>query len=226
MHGSYLVSGGTKEDRRVRVNELLADVSADIKLGEINPDLQTVEMLPDKKSIGIAEVKTEIKFLQEKPFSHKYKILLIDNSDKLTLDAQNALLKTLEEAPDYAIVILSAKTEKDLLETVISRCRKITVTGNQSLEGNDEIFADFNKLIRMSLGERLYLAEILAKEEKDTIINKLENWISEARVEMKKSAVHGVKISGNIRSMAGAKYELENFNVNTRLTIESLIINL
>ncbi|MGO0943209.1 DNA polymerase III subunit, partial [Clostridioides difficile] len=54
---------------------------------------------------------------------HKdYKIYIINNAEKMTVEAQNALLKTLEEPPNYAIIILVTNNKESLLETIKSRC--------------------------------------------------------------------------------------------------------
>ncbi len=57
-----------------------------------------------------------------KPYSSPYKIYIIDEAQKLTLQAQNALLKTIEEPPAYAVVMLLADNPDALLPTISSRC--------------------------------------------------------------------------------------------------------
>lgn len=57
-----------------------------------------------------------------KPFSSKYKIYIMNEAEKMTAQAQNALLKTLEEPPEYAIIILLATSKTSLLPTILSRC--------------------------------------------------------------------------------------------------------
>ena len=60
--------------------------------------------------------------LQIKPYSSPHKIYLIPDAEKLTVQAQNALLKTLEEPPEYAVIILIANGLVSFLPTVLSRC--------------------------------------------------------------------------------------------------------
>lgn len=97
---------------------------------EINMEKENTESKKTKNTSKKREVKIEqIRELQRK-FSFfsgegKYKIAIIDEADRLNKQAQNALLKTLEEPNDFSIVILVTKNEKKLLPTIISRCQKM-----------------------------------------------------------------------------------------------------
>lgn len=57
-----------------------------------------------------------------KPYSSKYKIYIINEAEKMTVQAQNAILKTLEEPPEYAVIILLVSNVNSLLPTILSRC--------------------------------------------------------------------------------------------------------
>ena len=87
-----------------------------------NPDFIIIKPEEDK-SIGIKEVRMLKKKISRKPFHHKYKIIFIQKAQSLTIEAQNALLKTLEEPPSHTIILLSVPSETSLLPTIQSRCR-------------------------------------------------------------------------------------------------------
>lgn len=75
------------------------------------------------KSIGVDDVRNLIiKNAEIKPFENNYKIFIIEQADKLTIQAQNALLKTIEEPPTYAVFILLSENTDAFLPTVLSRC--------------------------------------------------------------------------------------------------------
>ena len=57
-----------------------------------------------------------------KPYSSRYKIYIIDEAEKLTQQAQNALLKTIEEPPEYAVIMLLTNNLDKMLPTILSRC--------------------------------------------------------------------------------------------------------
>lgn len=61
-----------------------------------------------------------------KPYSGQYKIYIIDEAEKMNVQAQNALLKTLEEPPEYAVIILLATRAEAMLQTILSRCVVLT----------------------------------------------------------------------------------------------------
>lgn len=57
-----------------------------------------------------------------KPYSGPYKIYIINEAEKMTPQAQNAILKTLEEPPEYAVILLLTTNVNSLLPTILSRC--------------------------------------------------------------------------------------------------------
>jgi len=57
-----------------------------------------------------------------KPYSSKYKVYIINEAEKMTPQAQNAILKTLEEPPEYAVILLLVSNMNSLLPTILSRC--------------------------------------------------------------------------------------------------------
>ncbi|SEF99484.1 MULTISPECIES: ATP-binding protein [Lachnospira] len=74
-------------------------------------------------SIGVDDIRDQlVADIQIKPYSSRYKIYIIDEAEKLTVQAQNALLKTIEEPPAYGIVILLSKNADIFLQTILSRC--------------------------------------------------------------------------------------------------------
>ncbi|MFA5023532.1 MAG: AAA family ATPase [Patescibacteria group bacterium] len=88
-----------------------------------NSDLHILEPLPDKKNISIEQVREFIKMLNLSSFLNSYKIGLIKGADSLTVEAQNALLKTLEEPKEKVIIILLLSEEESLPKTILSRAQ-------------------------------------------------------------------------------------------------------
>ena len=77
-------------------------------------------------SIGVDDIREQvIGDIQIKPYSSRYKIYIIDEAEKLTVQAQNALLKTIEEPPSYGIIILLTTNADIFLQTILSRCVKL-----------------------------------------------------------------------------------------------------
>lgn len=77
----------------------------------------------EKASLGVDEIREQLcNTMDIKPFSSPYKIYLVPEAEKMTEAVQNALLKTIEEPPEYGIVILMTSNISALLPTIQSRC--------------------------------------------------------------------------------------------------------
>ncbi|QQG52632.1 MAG: hypothetical protein HY931_00140 [Candidatus Falkowbacteria bacterium] len=90
-----------------------------------NSDLHILKPDDGKKSISIEQVRQFIKDLSLSPFLNAYKIGIIKEADSLSSEAQNAILKTLEEPKGETLIILLAKSEENLLPTILSRGQKL-----------------------------------------------------------------------------------------------------
>lgn len=89
-----------------------------------NPDYMYIE--PDGKVIRIEQIREMQSKVVEKPVNLKKKVYIIDNADYMTKEAQNCLLKTLEEPPEYIVIILIVSNENKILPTIKSRCVKLS----------------------------------------------------------------------------------------------------
>jgi len=93
-------------------------------LNGTHPDLLTPDKT-DKKSIGVAEIRGILQALGVFATEGGRRVVLIDDADRLTREAQNSMLKTLEEPGDDTFFILTAARENLLLSTIRSRCRTV-----------------------------------------------------------------------------------------------------
>lgn len=97
-----------------------------------NPDF--IEISEDGNSIKIAQIRELQEKIYQKPIVSSKKVVIIDNSEKMTEEAQNSLLKTLEEPPEYIVIILITSNENKLLNTIKSRCLKLSFVNIDSKE--------------------------------------------------------------------------------------------
>ena len=87
-----------------------------------NPDLIWVTH-EKPSSIGVDDVRTQlVEDVQIKPYNGRYKVYIIDEAEKMTVQAQNAILKTIEEPPAYSVIIFLTNNDEIFLPTIISRC--------------------------------------------------------------------------------------------------------
>ena len=93
-----------------------------IQIDSMNhPDV--IYVTHEKSVITVDDIRDQVNHtIAVKPYSSEYKIYIIDEADKMNVMAQNALLKTIEEPPEYAVIILLADNKDTFLETIRSRC--------------------------------------------------------------------------------------------------------
>jgi DNA polymerase III subunit delta' len=89
-----------------------------------HPDIITVEA-PDAGAIKIESIRPAIAATAYKPFEGRCRVVIIDEADRLTDDAENALLKSLEEPPAGSVFILVTSRPEVLLATIRSRCSRL-----------------------------------------------------------------------------------------------------
>ena len=74
-------------------------------------------------TISVDDIRAQINNdVAIKPYSSRYKVYILNEAEKMTQQAQNALLKTLEEPPEYAVILLLTANVNSLLPTILSRC--------------------------------------------------------------------------------------------------------
>lgn len=147
-----------------------------------NPDFKIIE--PDGNSIKIEQIREFQSKVAEKPIISNRKVFIINDSDKMTQEAQNCLLKTLEEPPEFVTIILIGSNESAFLSTIKSRCMilhfdKISNKQIQEyLEKNYQVKIESKIMIdafQGSIGKALQLGEKQEEYEKiERIIYNLE----------------------------------------------------
>lgn len=86
------------------------------------PDI--IKLVHEKpNTISVDDIRSQITDdVAIKPYSSPYKVYLVEEAEKMTVQAQNALLKTLEEPPEYVVILLMTANMNALIPTILSRC--------------------------------------------------------------------------------------------------------
>lgn len=85
--------------------------------------------------ISVDEIRKQINNdIAIKPYSSEHKVYIVDEAEKMNVQAQNALLKTLEEPPAYAVILLLTSNPEALLQTIRSRCIMLAMKSVSDME--------------------------------------------------------------------------------------------
>ena len=120
-------------------------------------------------SIGVDDIRTQVNdTVQIKPYSSAYKLYIVNEAEKMTAQAQNALLKTIEEPPSYAVLILMTTNQDSFLPTILSRCIQLklrplkdhVVSGylTETMDISEQKADIYAAFARGNLGKAIHLA--------------------------------------------------------------------
>lgn len=230
---SIIITSKDKKKREEYIKEysMKHTINAlDVTIIDKDSDTKTIS-----QSIGIETVKLIQKKLFFKPIKSANKLIVIEDAHLLTLEAQNALLKVLEEPPANTFIILGTESKEALLTTIQSRCQIIAlITDQKKISDNtiDELKNFIQSLPDLSTGEKLKLAEQLAKNKENAI-----DWIENLMLILRENMIHAYT-SQNIDTQDNGKTPkllkqlqvlhsfLKTTNVNTRFAIEITLLYL
>jgi DNA polymerase III delta prime subunit len=168
---AQLIVGGRREKRIEFALKILRPLfSTPIDLEKPPIDLLIVK---GTHSVGINQIRALKKFLSLKPYQAKAKAVLLLEAEKMTLAAQNSLLKTLEEPPESTWIILLAHQPDSLLTTILSRTKinRLPAQSQIQLEPEElkELQQMLKKLLTLAVGERMKMSLVLAKNKQQTL---------------------------------------------------------
>ena len=176
-----------------------------------NPDFNIIK--PDGK-IKIEQIRKMLEKVYEKPIISDKKVYIIDDAETMTIEAQNCLLKTLEEPPEYIVIILITSNESNLINTIKSRCLKLTFN---SLENGELKQYLENKLEFQNISETMLetfegsVGKALKVKEKQELYSNMEttlkNFNCNSVIDLINNATEIYKGKENINEI------LEYFNI-------------
>lgn len=142
-------------------------IEEDLKKNDLTQNHPDTLYFPTGEKLGIAEAGKIRKHFSLKPYSAGGRMAVLEDAAEITIEAQNALLKTIEELPKEAILLLGASSDANLLPTILSRCEIINLknTNNNILETTDKYIKDMEELLNSSIEERFVYVEKLKDRE-------------------------------------------------------------
>src|SRR6266498_2904064 len=158
-----------------------------------HPDLMVIHAEAEGGTMKVDQIREARRTLTLKPYAANYRVALFLRFHEANDSASNALLKTLEEAPSYAVLILTADNPEQLLPTIVSRCevlrlRPLRIEEVQQALEDKGFETNQSKLIAHISGGRFgYARRLLESEsllaEREERLNDLQSLISASRVE-------------------------------------------
>lgn len=160
-----------------------------------NPDVTVID---EKKAIGIEIVRDINTTLLRRPYQSQTSLVIVKQADTLTLQAQNALLKLLEEPPSYATIFLWAGKKEAIIQTIQSRCLIVEDTANTGLAITEEKQTFLAVFLKASTGERFQMLQSLGNDRLE-VADFIEQLIIHYTNQLKQT--HTLKLAATIHQL-------------------------
>lgn len=227
----------------------------------IEPEVEEKKGIKKEKDIKIEKIREAQNDLIMFPYNKKKKVLIINNAHRMTVFAQNALLKSLEEPNETSVIILVTHDDSVIISTIKSRCQKINFfladieemkkmlkdeknkeiiefsmgrpglalkmkENKEEFDARKKDFEELSEFSSLGINERFSLAEKMSANPTETF-GKLEFWMWIIRLESRKRGLsNGFFSFKTIEKIDNALKTMKNTNVNTRLAIENLFLEI
>lgn len=179
-----------------------------------------------EKIMGIEEVRNIQKKIILRPFKGKTKAVVIDAYSEITVQAQNALLKVLEEPPANTIIIISTAKKELLLSTIISRCKIIELKEKETNLANEDLLQlgnILNIVLNGKIGGKLKIAQDIATNKDGAVL-----WLEKMSIFVRKKLVESYndpKYLNFLKSLQKTYAVIKSTNVNQRIALENLFLS-
>lgn len=185
-----------------------------------------INLIDSESGIGIIEVRKLREIVSLKTFGGGGRVIIIHKIDKSSPEAQNALLKILEEPPIYTYIILVTHNVDSILPTIASRCQIIFDKHQQKLIKTEKIAEMLSKILSANTGQRILVSKnvIKTKEEAQIFLEELILFLNQSL--FYKDTQLGLdrkQIVEIINKILAAKSYLD-CNVNFKATLDILFL--
>lgn len=217
---TLLITGGTSQAQREYAEKLARDAIPTQDLLSCGDFLEVDD--PETNTTGIEKSRQIKEWIATKPLAQK-KVVFIHNAEKLTVEAQNALLKTLEEPPLGSIIILSTQKGSLLLPTVLSRCGRTHLGSDYDFTSLRASSSEIVTLLKATPGEKFDWCAAHTKLFKDDLALKatIETWMIVLRDLLLVQTMPGVHL--NLPTVDDTRHTAADFDPEKLLTtLESL----
>lgn len=214
---SFLITASDKK----KTSQYISNFLEDMKIDPLDTDFQTFE-----KSLGIQDVRNIQKKISLKPFKGKTKSVIIDVYEGITLEAQNALLKILEEPPANTIIIIATAKKELILPTILSRCKIVSLYEKGiglTQEDYSQLEKNLNTILDGKTGDRLKIAETISKNKEE-----LHVWFKKMAILIRTKLMEDnckCKYLDFLREFQKTYKAISSTNVNPRIILENFFLS-
>lgn len=196
---------------------------------ENNPDCTV--FLTEEKSIKVESIRELQKDIAIKPLMCSKKVYIIPYAEKMNVSAQNCLLKTLEEPPVYAVIILISSSIYSVINTIRSRVKRIKIKNEAGINIDPQVKNIIDSISGKSVIDVLKFSEFFEKN-KDNIIEILHEMMKYCD-ELIMNNKNGLRDGGNSDIISVAKYvpiidlaeHRINGNCNFSMAIDEMLLS-
>lgn len=239
---AYIIEGETSELRREAAGEFISALmnkdehsKAQTEAGT-HPDVIWVEH-EKPLTISVREVREQVcDTMGIRPFAGGWKLYIMDDAELMPPGAQNALLKTVEEPPEYGCIILMTKNREMLLDTIRSRC--ICLKCDKKDNGYEYTGPDLSEYISFDVSsgrehmDATDAADIASAvlaggaDEAGKFMDYIRGWIHDQMVNRSGSSAFDMTRAYRALELTDKAEKRLKFNVNSELTIEMMLMEI
>lgn len=213
---SYILLG---EDEK-KAEKYITDFQSSHAIPELN-----LIRYKEESSIGIDIIRQMKSSILTKPFGGYARMIVFYRAEKMTAEAQNSLLKTLEEPPAHTYILLQTESTRNILPTIISRTTLVKLnTQNMHTTDDHEYRAEIRKLLISTPGARILMSQKISTA-KETAENFFDNVFVELEMAMKAGGTNAPVYASVLKKCMRARQLLEK-NINVKLLMDNLFLSL
>lgn len=248
---AYLFSGPSNLGKKSFAENFIKFIGCkfpDIKI--VSEENKKDEKFGDGGEIKISQIRDVQNFLSYKSYNGSFKAVIINEAEKMNLEAQSCFLKTLEEPKGNTVIILVSSRSEMLLPTIFSRCQQVKFFGNSVLsqeqaKQENKILEEILKVLRGDLFVKFkYVKSLdLEKQSIKTILEVIQKYFRHLlllktgidKIESQKQFEETpeffqkysvIKLKHNLKLMENINEKIVFSNVNQKLALEILLIEL
>lgn len=165
----------------------------------------------------VAQMKDLIHFVNLKPYNSTKRLVVIFKAENLSLVSANTILKTLEEPPPDALIILTTLNERKILPTIISRCQKIRVDVLEIIE-EPLGYKNPQSLSQLSVGAKFKWVESIIES------GQIEVMLTLHQQYFRQELLNGKDVLDVLKKISAAK-DLLGSNISVKLLLENLLLS-